>query len=418
MILDERCSVDHGLICEDDFTKHIHKEIYIAIKNLVKNEKNIDFLEIHNENKNIPIEYLTDLSDNLPSTANFNQYVETLKDMTLKRKIFTIANDIRNSDKTGKELAEIAESEIFKLREETNTSEFSDIKSIVMDAYEDIELTHEGKKEKGLSTGYSAIDRVLGGLRDKEYILLAARPSIGKTALAINISEHLLSKNKSIAFFSYEMSKDQLVQRLLKGMALVDSKRMDRERIPGTKDHYKMNSDDWRKLHSAANYLTKKNLHIDDDPNKTVPEMLSMCRKLKREKGLDLVVIDYLQKIKSHEKGNKREKIEAVSNELKNMAKTLGVPVIVISSLSRASEQRSSKIPQLSDLRETGQLEFDADVVMFLHREYYYDRTLEDKKRDADVVVAKNRNYKVGAAKLLWFEEYTKFLPYKYNKER
>lgn len=418
MIIDDRCSVEHGLISEEDFTQEIHKVIYTAIKNLSKKEKNIDYLEIHNEtNKRVAIDYLMNLSDNLPSTANFKQYVDVLKDLTLKRKIFKITNDIRNSEKTGKELAEIAESEIFKLREETNTSEFTNLNEIILDVYDDMALTYEDKKERGLSTGYPAIDRVLGGMRKQEYILLAARPSIGKTALAINVAENLLAKNKSIAFFSYEMSKNQLVERLLKGLALVDSKRINKERIPGSKKNYEMNPKDWRKISSAANYLSKKNLSIDDDPNKTVPEMLSMCRKLKREKGLDLVIIDYLQKVKTNEKGTKREKLEYVSNEVKNMAKALDVPVIAISSLSRKNEERNVKIPQLSDLRESGQLEFDADVIMFLHRDYYYDRTETHKKHDADLVIAKNRNFKVGAVKLLWFEEYTKFMSVRDGRE-
>lgn len=171
-----------------------------------------------------------------------------------------------------------------------------------------------------------------------------------------------------------------------------------------------MSADEWRKLQNAANFFINRNLFIDDNPNKSVSDMQSMCRKLKRQKGLDLVIIDYLQKVKSNVRGSKREQLEQVSNDIKNMAKMLNVPVLVVSSLSRANETRDIKVPVMSDLRETGQLEFDADVIMFLHRQYYYDRTNENIKRDADIVVAKNRNGKVGRTKLKWFEEYTKFL--------
>lgn len=400
MIIDSDCSLDYGLLSIDDFTDKLHQTIYVGISNLVKSNKKVDYLTLYNElNKQVKVTYLANLSESLPTTANFKQYVNELKDLTLKRKLYLLADKIKDTNKSGKELAELAEKEVFQLREETSTSEFTKLNEIMMDVYNQIEKTASGQIERGLRTGYNNLDNIIGGLRKTEYILLGARPSMGKTALAINIAENLLTQNKTVAFFSYEMSKGQLVERLLKSASMVET---------GYKKN--MSAEEWRKIQKAASFFINRNLLIDDNPNKSVSDMQSMCRKLKRQQGLDLVIIDYLQKVKSNVRGSKREQLEQVSNDIKNMAKMLDVPVLVVSSLSRASETRDIKVPIMSDLRETGQLEFDADVIMFLHRQYYYDRANENIKRDADIVVAKNRNGKVGRTKLKWFEEYTKFL--------
>lgn len=400
MIIDSNCSIEYSLLSIEDFTDKLHQTIYVGISNLIKSNKKVDYLTLYNElNKKVEVTYLANLSNSLPTTANFKEYVNELKDLTLKRKLYLLADKIKDTKKSGEELAELAEKEIFQLREETSTSEFTKLNEIMMDVYNHIEKIASGEMERGLKTGYNNLDNIIGGLRKSEYILLGARPSIGKTALAINIAENLLTQGKTVAFFSYEMSKVQLVERLLKSASMVET---------GYKRN--MSADEWRKLQNAANFFINRNLFIDDNPNKSVSDMQSMCRKLKRQKGLDLVIIDYLQKVKSNVRGSKREQLEQVSNDIKNMAKMLNVPVLVVSSLSRASETRDVKIPIMSDLRETGQLEFDADVIMFLHRQYYYDRTNENIKRDADIIVAKNRNGKVGRTKLKWFEEYTKFL--------
>lgn len=400
MIISENCAIDSGLVGVDDFTTDEHKAILIGISNLVKKSEGIDYLTLYAElNNEIQLSYLAELEGSLPTTRNFKQYVKDLKDVTLKRKVFQLTNDLRDDSKNGSELAELAEAEIYKLREDTSTTEFTNISEVILDTYNHIEKVVSGQEERGLKTGYPKLDDIVGGLRDGEYILLGARPSIGKTALGINIAEQMLVQNKSVAFFSFEMSTTQLTERLLKSMAMVET-------------GYKRNvpANEWKKLQDASNFLSSKKLFIDDNPNKTVSDMQSMCRKLKRKDGLDIVIIDYLQKVRSTARGGSREQLEQVSNDIKNMAKILDVPVLVISSLSRASEQRDVKIPIMSDLRETGQLEFDADVIMFLHREYYYDRTNESVKREADLVVAKNRNGKLGRTKLHWIEEYTKFL--------
>lgn len=400
MIVDQDCAYDSGLLNIEDFNDERNKKIFTGITNLIKKDKAIDYLTLYNElNKKVSVGELAELSNMLPTTANFQDYIEKLRDLTLKRKLYLLAGEIRNPKLNGEELAELAEKEIFELREETSTSEFTRLSEILLQTQQKIKDVSEGKVERGIKTGYRKLDEIVGGLRDQEYILLGARPSIGKTALAINIAENLLIQNKSVAFFSFEMGEEQLVERLLKGMALVK-----------TGYERPITDKEYTKLDKASHYLLNKNLYIDDNPNKNVSEMQSMCRKLKRREGLDLVIIDYLQKVKSNVRGSKREQLEQVSNDIKNMAKNLNVPILVVSSLSRANETRDIKVPIMSDLRETGQLEFDADVIMFLHREYYYNRSDESLKTDADIVVAKNRNGRIGRTKLNWIEEYTKFL--------
>lgn len=409
LMISEDCRLDYELLKEEDFTNKTNKEIYIAIKELTQKEKEVDYLTVHNQlNKKVPMPYLAKLANSLPTTANYKQYVEQLKDLTLKRKLYILSDQIRNPNLSGKELTEMAEEQIFNLREDTKTSEFTKVGDIAADAFTSIQDKYSGKEDGSLKTGYPAIDQIMKGMRKKEYIILGARPSIGKTALAINIAQNLITKDKTVAFFSFEMSQEQLVDRLVRGMALVDSRKIYKEKKQDG-GRYDMTEKDWKKLLNTANYLLDRKLFIDEDPNKSVADMLSMCRKLKKKHGLDLVIVDYLQKIKATKYGVRREQLEQISNDLKNMAKALDVPVLVISSLSRATEQRNSRMPIMSDLRETGQIEFDADVIMFLHREYYY-KSEESLKHDADVIIAKNRNGAVGRAKLLWFEEYTRFI--------
>jgi replicative DNA helicase len=410
MLIDENCRHEYGSLSEHDFTDEANRRIFTAIKTLTKQSKEVDYLTVYTLlNGTVPMTYIAELTGTLPNVRSFQQYVDRLKDLTLKRELNDLADEIKSTDLSGQELAEKTEEKIYKLRDETSLSEFYKIDRIVFDVYSYLDDVYAGKIEQGLSTGYPAIDEIVGGLRKKEYILLGARPSIGKTALGINIAQNVIMRNKTVAFFSYEMSKELLVERLLKGMAKISDKKLKKAKRSNN-ERYEMTESDWDKLSNTVNYIYNKNLFIDDDPNRTVGDMNSMCRKLKRKHGLDLVIVDYLQKVKPSANGSRREQIEQVSNDLKNMAKQLDVPVLVISSLSRANMQRENKIPILSDLRETGQLEFDADVIMFLHREYYYKPEEKHLKHDADIIIAKNRNGRLGRAKLMWFEEYTRFM--------
>lgn len=405
MILNNNCALDYALLSEEDFTEPMNKEIFKGIAALVFKGKPVDYLTIYEEtNHKADIKYMTDLVSGIPTTTAFKHYVEQLKDITLKRKMNSLIDKLRNSELSGKEAIELAEKEIFELREKSNTSDFKHVREIIVDVHENMHSIYEGGIERGISTGFGAIDNIMGGMRKGEYILLAARPSIGKTALAINIAQNLIMRNQTVAFFSLEMGKDQLVERLLRGMALIENDKLLK------RNKQKMLQEDWDKVRNVAGYIFNKSLYIDDNPASTVGEMLSMSRRLKRTEGLDLVIIDYLQLIQSNINGSRREQVEQVSRDLKRMAKELNVPVLVISSLSRANMHRENKIPVLSDLRESGQIEFDADVIMFLHREYYYKPDKEELKHDADLIIAKNRNGEIGRTKLNWFAEYTRFM--------
>lgn len=404
MLIDEECSKECNLIDKEDFTEEEHIRILMAIKSLVESNKAVDYLTVHDElNQSVDIVFLIELSESMATTVNFKQYVEELKDFTVKRKIDRLANKLKSSDKTGKELAEIAESEIFNIRENCINKGFVDTKDIIIESLTAIEERYKKGGLEGISTGYKALDAITDGLKKKNLIYLAGRPAMGKTTLAMNIATNNVLNDKSVAVFSLEMAKEELMKRILLSTSTIQAWKMKSK---------EMKDDDWSMLSRTASALLRKKLYIQDDASLTIPEMLSMCRKLKRQEGLDLVVIDYLQMIAAAErKSSKREEIEQISVSLKGMAKELDVPVVVISSLSRANETRHNKRPMLSDLRESGQIEYDADMVMFVHREEYYDPRPENRA-EAEVIIAKQRNGSTGIVKLGWIGECTKFIDY------
>lgn len=404
MLLDSECAKDCNLLSIEDFTEELNKKIFEAVKSLVQQNKAVDYLTVYQELKQqVSITYLSDLANYMPTSANFREYIKQLKDQTLKRKLRELGQAILNDkNKSGKELIEFAESQIFALSENITTGEFTDIKDIVLNVYLDIERRYQNDELEGITTGYHALDKITDGLKKKNLIILAGRPSMGKTALALNIAEKNVLTGNSVAIFSLEMGKEELVKRLILGSSLINLEKI-RDK--------KLTDDDWSRMLKNANYLIDKRLFIEDNASLTVPEMTSMCRRLKRNKGLDLVIIDYLQLVNPgvENKGTRREEIESVSRSLKAMAKELDVPVLVISSLSRATEQRQNKRPVLSDLRESGQIEYDADLVMFVHREEYYNPTPENQGK-AEVIIAKQRNGKLGIVELGWLAPYTRFV--------
>lgn len=402
MILDKNCSLEWNLLDKNDFTEITNARIFEGIKSLVQNEKPVDYLLLYEELKQeVSISYLAELNDFMPSTANFKEYVKKLKDLTLKRQVEKLGRSLNDGKKSGKELVEYAEREIFAMAEKMISGEFVDIKDIILDAYGDIEKRYMEDKLEGITTGYPALDKITDGFKRKNLIYLAGRPSMGKTALALNIAEKNVLAGNSIAIFSLEMGKEELVKRMLKGMSMVDSKKIQAKALK---------EEDWKRMIQASSLLLKKKLFIDDTPSLTVAEMTSMCRKLKREKGLDMIIVDYLQLINTKTyKTNRREEIDMISKSLKAMAKELDLPVLVISSLSRAVEQRNSKVPILSDLRESGQIEYDADLVIFVHREEYYNPTNENRGQ-AQVIIAKQRNGRLGIVRLKWLGDYTRFV--------
>jgi len=402
MIAYKECALEVELLQEKDFTSQINRTIYQGIKDLVRKSKNFDTMILlqHLQNKVTPRD-LAFIGKRSPMKINFQEYIRRLKDLTLKRQLHNMAEKILCSDFTGEELSEKIEKQIFELRENTITEEFMEVKDMVLDVIDDIERTQKQKGHTGVETGFKKLDEITDGFQRSDYILLGARPSMGKTALALNIALNIAKDGKKVAFFSLEMSRKQVVKRLVLSESLVSDKKIKNKEL---KD------DDYRLLVNAGEELYKKNIFVNDNAALTVPQMKSMCRKLKRSRGLDIVLIDYLQLIKSREGSSRREQVEAVSRDLKAMAKELDVPVVVISSLSRANEARQNKRPILSDLRETGQIEFDADLIMFLHRENYYDP--ESNPYLAELIIAKQRNGGLGVIQLGWIGECTTFMDY------
>ncbi|WP_425447768.1 replicative DNA helicase [Dethiothermospora halolimnae] len=404
MITDYECSRECGLLLEEDFTGDLHITILNAIKQIVQEKQQPDYMTIYQTlNQKIDLTFLVDLTENIPTTANFKNYVKQLKDVTVKRKLIRLADEIKTSDKAGEELSEYVESQVFGIRENVQTEDFTNAKDEILSVVDEVEQTYMNEGLSGISTGYPALDKMTDGLQKANLIYLAARPSMGKTALALNISQNIANNGGTVAFYSIEMAKNELLKRMLFSEAILSQEKLKEKDL---------NDNDWQKIHGAANQIYRSNVHITDKSSLTVPQMTSMARKLKRQKGLDLVVIDYLQLLRSNEGNTRREQVETVSRNLKAMAKELDVPVMVISSLSRANESRSDKRPMLSDLRETGQIEYDADLVIFIHREEYYNPTPENKGK-AEIIFAKQRNGAVGVARLGFIKECTRFVDYK-----
>jgi replicative DNA helicase len=387
-------------LSEEDFTASDHKKIFTAIRELVKSNTAIDqailFGKLNGEVKRAAMEFF---ADTYILESNFKEYASLLKDYTLKRKLNAIAEGLIKSDKTGKELSELAEQEIFKLREDVQTQTFTTTKQLVNSVLGKIEESQSIKGYTGVETGFYKLDRVTDGLQNGEYILIGARPSMGKTALALNMASNIAKSGRQVAFFSLEMDAPTVTKRMILAESLVSDKKIKTKSL---------NDQDFKKLALASGNLYNRQIHICDRSPMTVSEIKSMCRKLKRSKGLDIVFIDYLQLLRSTEGASRREQVEAVSRDVKSMAKELNVPVVVVSSLSRAGKDRSDKHPVMSDLRETGQIEFDCDLIMFLHREYYYNPNKADP-HDAELIIAKHRNGALGKINLTWFAESTLF---------
>ena len=315
-----------------------------------------------------------------------------------------IANICYAGKESLEEVLEKTEKSVFELLQKRNTSDFVPIKQVVLNALERIEKASKTKGTvTGIPTGFIDLDYKLSGLQPSDLILVAARPSMGKTAFVLNIAQYIaFKKDKSVAIFSLEMSKEQLVNRLFSLESQVDAQAI---RSGNMKDS------DWEKLIEGAGIIGQSHLIIDDTPGISISELRSKCRKYKLEQGLDVVIIDYLQLMtgsvgKSSE--SRQQEISEISRSLKGLARELNVPVIALSQLSRAVESRPDKRPMLSDLRESGAIEQDADVVMFIYRDEYYNKDSEFKKQ-AEIIIAKQRNGPIGTVNLAWLGEYTKF---------
>ncbi len=400
---------------EEDFYREDNKAIYEAIFNLYNRAEPVDIITVKSELESMGkfeqvggLEYLAELPEKVPTTANAMKYIKIVEEKSTLRRLIKTANEIIDLgyDQTEdvEDIMEGAEKKIFNIMQEKNQKGYSPLKDVLVESFTQLEELYNKKQHiTGVPTGFAELDYKTAGLHGSELILIAARPAMGKTAFALNIATNAAVRaNVPVAVFSLEMSKEQLVNRILCSEAMVDSNKVRTG---------KLEEDDWAKLAGAIGPLSEAEIYIDDTPGINVTEIRAKCRKLKLEKNIGMVVIDYLQLVQGSNKrnGSREQEISEISRSLKILAKELNVPVIALSQLSRAAEQRPDHRPMLSDLRESGAIEQDADIVTFLYRDDYYNKDSE-KKDIAEVIIAKHRGGSTGTVELLWLGSYTKFV--------
>ena len=406
-------------IKSDDFYKEAHKVIYESMIKLNNKNEPIDLITLTEEIRKEGylsdvggISYITSLSTIVPTTSNVKYYAEIVKEKSVLRKLIKASNDIISLGYSGstkvEDVLEKAEKQIFNISQEKSTSDdFKSINAVLMDTYEMIEHLYNNKSDiTGVTTGFKDLNKKINGLQRSDLLLIAARPAMGKTAFSLNLVQNAaLEGNASVAVFSLEMSKEQLVQRMLSSQSAVELSKIKTG---------KLNEHDWPRILDAMSVLANAKIHIDDTPGIRISELRSKCRKLKIEQGLDLILIDYLQLMEGDGNNESRQQeISKISRSLKVIAKELNCPVVALSQLSRAPEQRADHRPMLSDLRESGAIEQDADIVMFLYRDEYYHPDSE-RKNVGEVIIAKNRHGETGSVELVWLGEIQKFA----NKNR
>ena len=401
------------VLSTDDFYAEQNAQIYDVMLTLFRKNEPIDLVTITEllKNRNMlektgGIGYLTALATAPDFSDNILAYAKIVKDKSILRKLInastqTIQNCYDQTREVG-EILEKAEKAVFDVAQEKDQRGLVPIENILMDSFEILqELYMRKDKLTGLTTGFSDLDRKLGGLQKTDLILIAARPAMGKTAFSLNVAQNAaLRGNAKVAIFNLEMSKEQLIQRMIASMAHVELTRL---------KNGSLDEEEWPKITQGIRMLQSARIHVDDSPGITVTELRSKCRRLKVEKGLDLVLIDYLQLMESEGKVESRQQeISKISRSLKILAKELECPVIALSQLSRAPEARSDHRPMLSDLRESGAIEQDADLVMFLYRDDYYNKESE-QKNITEVIIAKHRHGEVGTIPLTWLGQYQLF---------
>ena len=400
---------------EDDFYREDNKLIYSAILNLYNRAEPIDIITVKAELEAMGkfeqiggLEYLAELPEKVPTTANSSKYIKIVQEKSTLRNLIKTANEIielgYDPTEDVEDIMEGAEKKIFNIMQNKNQKGYSAMKDILVDSFTQLEELYNRKQHiTGVPTGFADLDYKTAGFHNSDLILIAARPAMGKSAFALNIATNAAVRAKiPVAIFSLEMSKEQMVNRILCSEAMVDSNKVRTG---------KLEEEDWTKLAEAIGPLSEAEIYIDDTPGISVMEIRAKCRKLKLEKNIGMVVIDYLQLVQGSNKrnGSREQEISEISRSLKILAKEIGVPVVALSQLSRAVEQRPDHRPMLSDLRESGAIEQDADIVMFLYRDDYYNED-SDKKGIAEVIIAKHRGGSTGSVELLWLGSYTKFV--------
>ncbi|MBR8661276.1 MULTISPECIES: replicative DNA helicase [Brevibacillus] len=398
----------------EDFYKTAHQRIFKTMQDLYERGEPVDLVTVTAELQDHKlldevggVTYLTEIARSVPTAANIEYYARIVEEKSLLRRLILTATKIANDgysreDDVTQILAD-AERYILEIAQNRNSGGFVPIRDVLLETYERIEFLSQRRGDvTGIPSGYPDLDKMTSGFQRSDLIILAARPSVGKTAFALNVAQNVAARaGETVAIFSLEMAASQLVQRMICAEGNLDASRMRTGWLE---------EDDWQKLTMAIGTLAKAPIYIDDTPGITVQDIRAKCRRLQAEKGLGLIVIDYLQLIQGRGRGeNRQQEVSEISRTLKGIARELNVPIIALSQLSRSVEQRQDKRPMMSDIRESGSIEQDADIVAFLYRDDYYDKETENKNV-IEVIIAKQRNGPTGTVELAFLKEYNKFV--------
>ncbi len=422
MLIDKDAQLEAAeLLHPGDFYKDIHGQIFQAIVSLSNRGEPVDLVTVCDDlEKQKLLEkiggaaYLASMADMTPTAAHIRHYASIVREKALLRNMIRAATDIVGKSygyiSNVEEYLDEAEQLIFEVARSRESKGFASLEDVLSETVQKLEKLYNRKGEvTGLPSGFADVDNLTSGFQNADLIIIAARPSMGKTTLGLNIAQHIaLEAHKPVAFFSMEMSKDQLAQRLLCSFVEIDSHRLRRGYL---------STEDWPRVTQALAPLSRAPLYIDDTAAISVMEMRAKARRLKMEKGLSAIFVDYLQLMRGHEKAeNRQQEISSISRSLKALAKEMDCPVITLSQLSRAVEQRTNKRPILSDLLESGGIEANADLVIFIYRDDYYNEDSE-KKNITEIIISKQRNGPTGKIELLFKDRFTKFVNLSYSRE-
>ncbi|GGA45552.1 MULTISPECIES: replicative DNA helicase [Psychrobacillus] len=403
------------IVMPEDFYRVAHQKIFQTMLRLSDQGKAIDVITVTEElsaKKELEdvggISYISEIANSVPTAANIGHYAKIVEEKSILRRLIRVATTIVEDGFTREDEVEAllseAERKMMEVANRKNAGDFKHIKDVLVETYDNIEKLHSQKGEvTGIPTGFRDLDRITAGFQRNDLIIVAARPSVGKTAFALNVAQNVATKtDENVAIFSLEMGAEQLVMRILCAEGNIDAQVL----RTGT-----LTTEDWRKLTMAMGSLSNAGIYIDDTPGIRVNEIRAKCRRLKQESGLGMILIDYLQLIQGSggSQANRQQEVSEISRSLKGLARELKVPVIALSQLSRGVEQRQDKRPMMSDLRESGSIEQDADIVSFLYREDYYDKETENQNM-IEIIIAKQRNGPTGTVTLAFVKEFNKFV--------
>ncbi|SFA42601.1 primary replicative DNA helicase [Parageobacillus thermantarcticus] len=403
------------ILIPEDFYRAAHQKIFHAMLRVADKGEPVDLVTVTAELADTQqleevggVSYLSELADSVPTAANVEYYARIVEEKSILRRLIRTATSIAQDGYTREDEVDVlldeAERKIMEISQRKHSGTFQNIKDVLVQTYDNIEMLHNRKGEvTGIPTGFTELDRMTAGFQRSDFIIVAARPSVGKTAFALNIAQNVATKtDENVAIFSLEMSAQQLVMRMLCAEGNINAQNLRTGRLT---------PEDWGKLTMAMGSLSNAGIYIDDTPSIRVSDIRAKCRRLKQERGLGMVVIDYLQLIQGsgRNRENRQQEVSEISRSLKALARELEVPVIALSQLSRSVEQRQDKRPMMSDIRESGSIEQDADIVAFLYRDDYYNKDSENKNI-IEIIIAKQRNGPVGTVQLAFIKEYNKFV--------